>query len=231
MKTIGLIGGMSWESTASYYRYINEGVKKRLGGLHSAKMAMKSVDFAPIADLQVRGEWQEMAQLLVQEAQALERANADFILIGTNTMHLVFDEVASHVNVPLIHIADAVAQQLKQDGITKVGLLGTKFTMEQPFYKKRLKSLFSIDVIVPESPDQDTVHNVIYNELCVGEILPASKQAYLDIISRLHQQGAQAVILGCTEIALLINDGDTNLPLYDTTKAHANMAVELALAQ
>ncbi|OCQ22127.1 aspartate racemase [Pseudoalteromonas luteoviolacea] len=230
MKTIGLIGGMSWESTANYYRYINEGVKKRLGGLHSAKVAIKSVDFAPIAELQALGDWQKMACMLGEEAQDLERAGADFILIGTNTMHLVFDEVAAHVKVPLVHIADAVAQQLQRDGITKVGLLGTKFTMQKPFYKKRLKDLFDIDVLVPAPSDQDTVHDVIYNELCVGETLPKSKQAYIDIITRLKVQGAQAVILGCTEIALLVNNGDTTLPLYDTTEVHAEKAVELSLA-
>ncbi|KZN39016.1 hypothetical protein N474_09665 [Pseudoalteromonas luteoviolacea CPMOR-2] len=220
---------MSWESTASYYRFMNEGVKKRLGGLHSAKIAMKSVDFGPIAKLQARGEWQVMADMLGQEAKDLERAGADFILIGTNTMHLVFDQVAAHVSIPLVHIADAVAEQLKQDGISKVGLLGTKFTMQQPFYKNRLKEMFSIDVVVPELSDQDIVHDIIYNELCVGEILAESKNAYLEIISRLQAQGAQAVILGCTEIALLVNKGDTKLPLYDTTIVHADKAVKLAL--
>ncbi|KZX00669.1 aspartate racemase [Pseudoalteromonas luteoviolacea] len=229
MKTIGLIGGMSWESTANYYRYINEGVKQRLGGLHSAKLALKSVDFAPIAELQVQGEWQRMAQILGKEAQDLEHAGADFILIGTNTMHLVFDEVASHVKVPLVHIADAVGEQLQKNGVNKVGLLGTKFTMEQPFYKNRLRDLYGIDVLVPDSSDKNTVHDVIYNELCVGKIRANSKQAYIEIIDRLAVQGAQAVILGCTEIALLVNKRDTTLPLYDTTTVHAERAVELCL--
>ncbi|KZN69236.1 aspartate/glutamate racemase family protein [Pseudoalteromonas luteoviolacea] len=229
MKTIGLIGGMSWESTANYYRYINEGVKQRLGGLHSAKLALKSVDFAPIAELQAQGEWQKMAQMLGKEAQDLERAGADFILIGTNTMHLVFDEIASQVKVPLIHIADAVGAQLQKNGVDKVGLLGTKFTMEQPFYKNRLKDLYGIDVLVPDTSDQNTVHDVIYNELCVGKIRANSKQAYIEIIDRLAAQGAQAVILGCTEIALLVNDGDTTLPLFDTTTVHAQRAVDLCL--
>ncbi|KZN38689.1 hypothetical protein N480_13625 [Pseudoalteromonas luteoviolacea S2607] len=229
MKTIGLIGGMSWESTANYYRYINEGVKQRLGGLHSAKLALKSVDFAPIAELQAQGEWQKMAQMLGKEAQDLERAGADFILIGTNTMHLVFDEIASQVKVPLIHIADAVGAQLQKNGVDKVGLLGTKFTMEQPFYKNRLKDLYGIDVLVPDMSDQNTVHDVIYNELCVGKIRANSKRAYIEIIDRLAAQGAQAVILGCTEIALLVNDGDTTLPLFDTTTVHAQRAVDLCL--
>lgn len=229
MKTIGLLGGMSWESTSNYYKYINQGVKEVLGGLHSAKIVMKSIDFAPIAELQQTNEWSTMANMLTQDAQDIERAGADFILICTNTMHLIFEEVQAGVGIPLIHIADPTGEQLKRDGKRKVGLLGTQFTMSEAFYKDRLKNKFDIEVIVPDEEDQNVIHDVIYNELCVGIIQPESKQAYVEIIAKLQAQGAEAVILGCTEIALLVNENDTDIPLFDTAILHAGSAVSASL--
>lgn len=228
MKTIGLLGGMSWESTASYYKAINEGVKTQLGGLHSAKICLYSVDFSEIEKLQHQGKWDETAIILSQAAQSVEAGGADFLLICTNTMHKVADEIQANISIPILHIADATAEQLVIDGITKVGLLGTRFTMEQDFYKSRLTEKFGIDVLVPNSDDRTIVHEVIYDELCLGTINPDSKEQYLSIVDNLHAQGAQAVILGCTEIALLINQNDTAVPLYDTTEIHAKSAVELA---
>lgn len=231
MKTIGLIGGMSWESTASYYQTLNQEIKKQLGGLHSAKIALYSVDFAEIETLQHQDEWDKTADILGNAAKAVEAAGADFFLICTNTMHKVAPQVCQHVAIPLLHIADATAQQLKDSGISKVGLLGTKFTMEQTFYKGRLQDSFNIEVIVPNEHDRNIIHQVIYDELCLGEIKTTSRQHYLDIIDKLFNEGAQAVILGCTEIALLINQNDTDVPLFDTTSIHAQKAVEYALAQ
>ena len=228
MKTIGLLGGMSWESTASYYKAINEGVKTKLGGLHSAKICLYSVDFSEIEKLQHQGKWDETAIILSQAAQSVEAGGADFLLICTNTMHKVADEIQANISIPILHIADATAEQLVTDGMTKVGLLGTRFTMEQDFYKGRLTEKFGIDVLVPNSDDRTIVHEVIYDELCLGTINPDSKEQYLAIVDNLHAQGAQAVILGCTEIALLINQNDTAVPLYDTTEIHAKSAVELA---
>ncbi len=230
MKTIGLIGGMSWESTSSYYSAINQGIKQRLGGLHSAKLVLVSVDFAEIETLQHKGEWDKTAEILVDAARSLEAAGADFFLICTNTMHKVADIVQAAVSIPLLHIADATAQQLQQDGIDKVGLLGTKFTMEQAFYKSRLTEHFSIDVVIPEQQEREQVHEIIYEELCLGRIEIESKKRYLAIIRQLQQCGAKAVILGCTEIALLVQQGDTDVALYDTTAIHAKAAVEQALA-
>ncbi|MGB1297408.1 MAG: aspartate/glutamate racemase family protein [Psychrobium sp.] len=229
MKTIGLIGGMSWESTTSYYQALNLGIKNELGGLHSAKIALYSVDFAEIETLQHRGEWDKTAEILCAAAQAVESAGADFILICTNTMHKVATKIAQSVSIPLLHIADATALQLEKNGISKVGLLGTKFTMEQDFYKGRLKDQFAIDVVTPNKEDRETVHRIIYQELCVGKINDNSRQAYVDIIDKLYRQGAQAVILGCTEIALLVGANDTDVPLYDTTVIHAQKAIEQAL--
>ncbi|MDK2597268.1 aspartate/glutamate racemase family protein [Pseudoalteromonas obscura] len=225
MKTIGLLGGMSWESTANYYKHINQGVKDCLGGLHSAKIMMKSIDFAPIAQLQKAQQWETMAQMLCQDLKDIERAGADFILICTNTMHLVFDEVQAAVNVPLIHIADPTGEQIVKDGKKKVGLLGTQFTMAESFYKDRLKNKFDIDVIVPDENAQKVVHDIIYNELCLGQIKRESKQAYLNIIEQLQAKGAEAIILGCTEIALLVNEDDSSVALYDTAILHAKSAV------
>ncbi|MCG9546857.1 aspartate/glutamate racemase family protein [Vibrio harveyi] len=229
MKTIGLIGGMSWESTANYYQIINREVKARLGGLHSGKVCLYSVDFAEIETLQHQGRWDDTAIILAQAAKSVEAGGADFILICTNTMHKVADQIQQAVNVPLVHIADATAEQLVVDGIRKVGLLGTRFTMEQDFYKQRLIDKFGVDVVVPSSDDQTIVHDVIYNELCKGEVHDDSRQHYLTIIEKLVEQGAEAVILGCTEIAMLVESQHTDVKLYDTTEIHAKAAVEKAL--
>lgn len=231
MKTIGLLGGMSWESTISYYQALNEGIKAQLGGLHSAKICLHSVNFAEIETLQKLGEWQKAAELLSAAAQSVERAGADFLLICTNTMHKVEPQIANNISIPILHIADATAQALVRDGITKVALLGTRFTMEQNFYKARIMDNFPIEVIVPKIEQQNVVHEVIYEELCQGIINPASKAAYLTIIDSLYSQGAQAVILGCTEIALLVKQIDTQVPMYDTAKIHADAAIEWALRE
>ena len=230
MKTIGLIGGMSWESTVGYYRQLNEGVKRELGGLHSAKIAMYSVDFAPIEKLQNSGDWITMAIMLVDAAKKIEAAGADFLLIGTNTMHKVADDVAAAIDIPLLHIADATAEVLLEDGIETVGLLGTAFTMEQDFYKGRLAEKYDLTVMVPGKDQRAIVHRMIYEELCLGTINEQSKKLLLDIISRLGEAGAQAVILGCTELGLLAHQTDTAVKLYDTTAIHAQKAVELATA-
>lgn len=230
MKTIGLLGGMSWESTASYYRAINTGIKEQLGGLHSAKIALFSVDFAEIEALQHQGDWHGAGVILEKAAQAVEAAGADFFLIGTNTMHKVAQQIDAAVSIPLLHIADATAEQLKKDGIETVGLLGTSFTMAQDFYKGRLRDNHGIQVIIPTESAQSVVHNVIYDELCQGIIRDNSREQYLQIIDELSARGAQAVILGCTEIGLLVGQQDTPVQLYDTTAIHAEAAVRLALA-
>jgi aspartate racemase len=229
MKTIGLIGGMSWESTSLYYSAINKEIKSALGGLHSAKICLYSVDFHEIEQLQHQGKWAETADILAKAAQAVEAGGADVFLICTNTMHKVAAEVQAAVNIPMIHIADATAKGLLAGGITKVGLLGTAFTMQQEFYKGRLTSEFGIEVLVPNTEQQVMVHEVIYQELCLGEINLDSKQKYLEVIQDLYNQGAQAVILGCTEITLLVQQKDTQVPLYDTTAIHAQSAVAVAL--
>ncbi|EKO3491970.1 aspartate/glutamate racemase family protein [Vibrio fluvialis] len=228
MKTIGMIGGMSWESTLSYYKAINEGVKAELGGLNSAQICLYSVNFEPIEKLQHEGKWDETAQLLAQAAKSVEAGGADFLLICTNTMHKVAPEIEAQISIPILHIADATAKQLQQDGIKRVGLLGTRFTMEQEFYKGRLQQQFGIDVLIPDAEQRQQVHRVIYEELCLGTIRPESRAQYVEIVEDLHRRGAQAVILGCTEIALLIQQHDTDVPLYDTTKIHAEQAVQLA---
>lgn len=230
MKTIGLIGGMSWESTQVYYKKINEAVRASLGGLHSAKIVLFSVDFAEIEVLQHQGKWDETAIILQQAAQAVEAGSADFFLICTNTMHKVAPAVESSVAIPLLHIADATGAKLKRNGIRKVGLLGTRFTMEQDFYKDRITQNFDIEVLIPSEQDREIVHNVIYQELCLGNIQDASRIQYLDIIERLVAQGAEAVILGCTEITLLVQQQHTSVPLYDTTDIHAQEAVKRALS-
>ncbi|BBB25595.1 aspartate/glutamate racemase family protein [Amphritea japonica] len=230
MKTIGLLGGMSWESTVSYYRALNIGIKEQLGGFHSAKIALFSVDFAEIETLQHQGDWQQTGSVLAKAAKAVEAAGADFLLIGTNTMHKVAPQVEAAVSIPLLHIADATAEQLKMDGIETVGLLGTRFTMEQDFYKGRLTEHHGIRVLVPGDASQNIVHRIIYEELCLGTISDRSRQQYLQIIDELSERGVQAVILGCTEIALLVRASDTEVPLYDTTAIHATAAVKLALA-
>lgn len=230
MKTIGMLGGMSWESTASYYQALNQGVKQQLGGLHSAKIAMVSVDFAEIEALQHAGDWQATAEILANAAQQVERAGADFLLICTNTMHKVAVQIEQQIDIPLLHIADATAQKLIADNISKVGLLGTKFTMQQDFYKLRLEDAFDIEVMIPNEADQQRVHEIIYQELCLGVINAQSRSCYVTIVEDLFKRGAQAVILGCTEIALLIEQQHTKVPLYDTTSIHAQAAVKAALA-
>lgn len=228
MKTIGMLGGMSWESTQSYYRAINEGVKAERGGLHSAKIAMYSVDFADIETLQHQGEWNKTADILADAALSVQKAGADFLLICTNTMHKVAPQIQKKIDIPILHIADATANVLLADGIGRVGLLGTKFTMEQDFYKARLQAN-GIEVLVPDEPERTIIHEVIYSELCLGIVSESSKARYLDIVARLAERGAQATILGCTEIALLIQQQDTSVPLYDTTAIHARQAVAWAL--
>ena len=230
MKTIGMLGGMSWESTASYYKAINEGVKAQLGGLHSAKICLYSVNFAEIEKLQHRGNWDETALILAEAAKSVAAGGADFLLICTNTMHKVAAEIGASINIPILHIADATGTQLFADGIAKVGLLGTRFTMQQDFYKSRLINQFAIDVLVPSADEQTIIHDIIYDELCQGIIKLESRAQYLAIINNLYEQGAEAVILGCTEIALLVTQTDTHVPLYDTTAIHSAKAVELALA-
>ncbi|CAE6899189.1 aspartate/glutamate racemase family protein [Vibrio sp. B1FLJ16] len=231
MKTIGMLGGMSWESTASYYKALNEGVKSQLGGLHSAKICLYSVDFDEIEKLQHQGNWSETALILAEAAKSVERGGADFLMICTNTMHKVVPEIESQISIPILHIADATAKILVRDGVTKVGLLGTRFTMEQDFYKGRITEKFGIEVIVPDADEQTLVHDIIYQELCLGQINSDSRERYLEIIANLQAQGAQAVILGCTEIALLVKQSDTTVPLYDTTQIHATHGVEWALGQ
>jgi aspartate racemase len=231
VKTIGLIGGMSWESSIEYYRIINETAKARLGGFHSAKCLMYSVDFADIETLQHQGRWPEAAQVLVGAAKSLENGGADFVVLCTNTMHKVADEIQAHIHIPLLHIADATAQQIVDSGIGKVGLLGTRFTMEEDFYKSRLIQPYGLDVMIPNPQEREIVHRVIYDELVKGEIRPESKAQYIDIIEGLVRHGAEGVILGCTEIGLLVRDGDCRVPLFDTTRIHARAAVEYALAE
>ena len=229
MKTIGLIGGMSWESTELYYRLINETVKSELGGLHSAKVILHSVDFAEIEKLQHRGNWNKTAEILSEAAKGLEKAGADFIVICTNTMHLVAPQIQSSINIPLLHIADATAEEIVKYNIQKVGLLGTAFTMEKDFYKGQLEKKYNLDVLVPSSDERKMIHQVIYEELCLGKISKKSKTEYLLIMDQLIEKGAEAIILGCTEITLLVKPEDTNIKLFDTTKIHAIKAVEKAL--
>lgn len=229
MKTIGLIGGMSWESSIEYYRVINETTKEKLGGLHSAKSIMYSVDFAEIEFLQHQGKWEQAAKVLMAAAKSLENGGADFIVLCTNTMHLVADDIQSAIKIPFLHIADATGQLVKDSGIHKIGLLGTRFTMEEEFYKGRLAQKFSLDVIVPNTKSREIIHRVIYEELVVGEIRQQSKEQYVGIIEQLVNQGAEGVILGCTEIGLLVHNQDCRVPLFDTTRIHAEAAVEYAL--
>ena len=228
MQTIGLVGGMSWESTVTYYQIINETVKQELGGLHSAKILLYSVDFAEIEACQASGDWEKSAALLSDAAVSLERAGADFILICTNTMHKVAPQIQDHVSIPILHIAEATAAELQAHGISKVALLGTKYTMTQDFYKEKLIDA-GIEVLIPDATDVEIVNDIIYQELCLGVISPESKAKYLTIIDKLANQGAQGVILGCTEIGLLIRQSDTPLPVFDTTQIHARKAAQEAL--
>ncbi|MEP0200640.1 MAG: aspartate/glutamate racemase family protein [Halioglobus sp.] len=229
MKTIGLLGGMSWESTALYYRLINEATRKELGQLHSAPIAMVSVDFAEIEQLQQLGAWRDAGALLAQQAQRVEAAGADFLLICTNTMHKVADEVAAAISIPLLHLADATALEVVATGLSCVGLLGTRFTMEQEFYRSRLEA-HGLQVLVPADDDRDIVHRVIYEELCLGRVEERSRIEYQRIIEELGAQGAQAVIAGCTEITMLVDPKHSPLKMFDTTAIHAQAAVTLALA-
>ena len=228
MKTIGLIGGMSWESTVSYYQIINEYVKKQLGGLHSAKIIMYSVEFHEIEECQSSGDWARSAQILADAAKKLEMGGADFILICTNTMHKVAPEIAAAVKVPVVHIAEATAAVLREKGVTKTALLGTKYTMTQDFYKQNLIDA-GIEVMIPGEADVEKVNDVIFNELCLGEIRDESRAGFSRIIRELASQGAQGVILGCTEIGLLISQKDSPVPVFDTTVIHAEMAARMAL--
>lgn len=229
MKTIGMIGGMSWESSVEYYKLINEGVHQKLGGVHSAKSVMVSVDFAEIEALQKAGHWEEATQSMVEAARQVEAAGADFLLICTNTMHKMADDVQAAIHIPLLHIVDAAAEAVRKCGIHTIGLLGTRFTMQGDFYKGRLADKFDLKVIIPSEADQTIIHNVIYEELVTGKILSASRDAYLEIIGKMETEGAQGVILGCTEIGLLVKQSDCSLPLFDTTVLHAAAAVDEAL--
>jgi aspartate racemase len=230
MKTIGLIGGMSWESSIEYYRLINEATKNKLGGLHSAKSVMYSVDFAEIEALQHQDRWQEAADLMVSAAQSIERAGADFVVLCTNTMHKLADEIESNIRVPFLHIADVTAEKIQSRGIQKIGLLGTRFTMEQDFYRGRLVDKHGLEVLIPNEDERVVVHQVIYEELCLGIIHPESRKQYIEIMSRLVDSGAEGIILGCTEIELLVHPEDTMVELFPTTRIHAEAAVDKATA-
>lgn len=229
MKTIGLIGGMSWESSLEYYRIINETTKEKLGGLHSAKCILYSVDFAEIEALQHQDRWDEAAQLMIAAGQSLERAGADFVVLCTNTMHKLADEIQSNIHIPLLHIADPTAHKIKVAGLRKIGLLGTRFTMEHDFYKGRLIDKYGLNVITPDREDREIVHRVIYDELCLGIVKQESQEQYIQIMEKLIRAGAEGIILGCTEIELLVHDEDGRVPLFPTTKIHAIAAVEHAL--
>jgi aspartate racemase len=229
MRTIGMLGGMSWESTAIYYRLANEAVRERLGGLHSARIVMTSVDFAGVAELQAAGEWERAGELLVAEAARLEAAGADFLVLCTNTMHKVAETIERSSSLPLLHLGDVTAQAVRAAGLDTVGLLGTGFTMSQDFYSGRLES-HGLKVLVPEPDDQALVHRVIYEELCQGVVLEESRKAYVEVIDRLVARGAQGVILGCTEIEILIQDDDVAVPTFPTTTIHVQAAVDRALA-
>jgi aspartate racemase len=229
MKVIGFIGGMSWESSAQYYRIANQQVRSRLGGVHSAKSLMWSMDFADIEHLQHQGDWQALTAEMISAAQNLERGGADFIVICTNTMHRMADEIEAATSIPLLHIADPTAAKIQAAGFSRVGLLGTAFTMEQEFYRGRLTEKFGLDVLIPNAEDRKTVHEIIYTELVAGKVEAASREAYRQVIKRLIDQGAEAIILGCTEIMLLVSDEDSTVPLFDTTEIHALAAVDLAL--
>lgn len=229
MKVIGLIGGMSWESTVPYYRIVNETVKQRLGGLHSARVVLYSVDFDEIERLQHSGQWAAAGDRLADVARAVERAGAECIVLCTNTMHKVAPQIEAAVRIPLLHIADATAAEIKGAGVSTVGLLGTRFTMEQDFYKQRLQSDHGLQVLIPDAHDREIVHRVIYEELCLGKIVDGSRGEYRRVMDDLVRQGAQAIILGCTEITLLVQPSDSAVPLFDTTHIHARKAAEWAL--
>ena len=227
-RTLGIIGGMSWESTQSYYRLINEGIKAKLGNLHSADLLIHSVDFAPIGELQAQGKWEELGAIMVNSGKRLQAAGAQGLLIATNTMHKVAEQVQAATNLPLIHIADTTANAIKQQGFTKIALLGTQFTMTEDFYKQRLMDA-GVQVLIPNTDARAEVHRIIYNELCQGQLLASSRQYYTQVINELAAQGAEGVILGCTEIGLLISQADSPIPVFDTTAIHAAAAVQFLL--
>jgi aspartate racemase len=229
MLTIGLLGGMSWESTVPYFQVLNREVGRRLGGLHSARIFLLSVDFQEIEALQHQGRWEELGEILARDARAIEGAGADFLVLCTNTMHRVAPAIEAAVRIPLLHIADATAQRIREAGFSRVGLLGTRFTMEESFYRGRLQELHGLEVIVPSSEDREVVHRVIYEELVLGKISSASRQEYQRITAKLEAEGAQGVILGCTEIGLLLKAGDAGVPLFDTALIHAEAAADMAL--
>ncbi|OED38429.1 aspartate/glutamate racemase [Chromatiales bacterium (ex Bugula neritina AB1)] len=230
MKTIGLLGGMSWESTELYYRLINEKVKSELGGLNSAKIAMVSVNFSEIEALQLSGQWQQAGETLAIAAKQVQAAGADFLVLCTNTMHKIMPQIQQAINIPVLHLADSTAETVKAQNIETIGLLGTQFTMEQDFYKGRLQDMHGLNVVVPEAADRATIHRIIYDELCLGKVRDESRQAYLEIMDKMVQQGAQGIIEGCTEIVLLVKQQHTGIPLFDTTAIHAGEAVRRALS-
>lgn len=231
MKTMGLIGGISWESSIKYYRITNQLVRERLGGHHSAKSIMYSFDFAEIEALQREGDWAEATRMMINAAIWLQKANADFVVICANTMHRMAEEVEAAIAIPLLHIADATAQAVKEEGITKVGLLGTRFVMEEDFYRQRLEEKYGLQVLVPDTKGREIVDRVIFDELVQGMILPASKQAYVEIINELVEEGAEGIVLGCTEIGLLVKEEDVDVPAFDTTVIHATAAVDYAMGE
>ena len=230
MRRLGLIGGMTWHSTVDYYRLINEGVQARLGGSHSADLVILSVDFAPVEEMQGRGDWAGMGRLMADAARMLEAAGADGLIICANTMHRLADDITGAVRIPLIHIADAAAVEIRKKGLKAVGLLGTRYTMELDFYRRRLEQKHGLKVLVPDEPGRTTVHDVIYKELAHGVVREGSRRAYLSVIEELKRRGAEGVILGCTEIPMLVRAGDSSLPVFDTTALHAAAAVEFALS-
>ena len=230
MKTIGLLGGMSWESSSEYYRILNETVKARLGGFHSADCLMVSVDFAEVESLQHQDKWDELTEMMVAAAKRIEAGGAEILLICTNTMHKMAPEMQAAIQIPLLHIADAAGEAIQAQGLQTVALLGTKFTMEGDFYRQRLHEKFGLDVLIPDAADREIVHNTIYDELVKGVLNPASRQAFLKIITKLQAQGAQGVVLGCTEIPLLVKQADVDIPVFDTTRIHAEAAAAWALA-
>ena len=230
MRTIGMIGGMSWESSTEYYRIVNQTIKEKLGGLHSAKSLMYSVDFAEIETLQSEGRWDEATQSMIEVAQHVEAGGADFVIICTNTMHKMANDVEAAIGIPLLHIADATADVIKAKGLNKIGLLGTKFTMEEDFYRGQLVEKHGLEVIIPDEKDRDTIHRVIYDELVLGKIKSESREEYKQIIEKLITEGAQGIILGCTEIGLLVKEEDSRVPIFDTAYIHAVAAVEYALS-
>ena len=231
MKVIGLIGGMSCESTAHYYTRLNERVREALGGLHSAEILMWSVDFAPVAEMQAKGRWQEAGLRLAAVARRLEGAGADVVVLATNTMHKVADAIEAAINIPFLHIADATAGKIREAGKRRPAIMATRFTMEQDFYTGRLREKFGLDVITPDEPDRALVHGIIYDELCVGRVNDTSRAAYVDVARRLAAKGADCLVLGCTEVGMLLNDGNSPIPIFDTALIHADAAVSFALGQ